>query len=44
MGMKAENKGDDGVREAFRGLVVGLTMMVVVFLVLHFFFGIKILA
>jgi len=34
-------KYDNGVSEALRGLYIGLLMMVVVFLLLHFVFGIK---
>ncbi|MGJ9385335.1 MULTISPECIES: hypothetical protein [Salipaludibacillus] len=39
--MKSVKKYDDGVSEALRGLVIGVIMMVVVFLVLHFVFGIQ---
>jgi len=39
--MKSNKKYDHGVSEALRGLFVGLLMMIVVFLLLHFVFGIK---
>ncbi|WP_281280049.1 hypothetical protein [Alteribacter natronophilus] len=36
-----EQKFDDGIGEAFRGLIMGLVLMLVVFLVIHFGFGYK---
>lgn len=41
--MAEKNKGmyDGGVKEAFQGLYVGIAMMLITFLILHFVFDIK---
>ncbi|WP_269148970.1 hypothetical protein [Evansella clarkii] len=39
--MKRKMSYDDNVSEALRGLAFGLLMMIIVFLVLHFVFGIQ---
>ncbi|SDO12071.1 hypothetical protein [Alkalicoccus daliensis] len=41
MSSKTDKSHDDGVREAFTGLIIGVTMMIVFFLILHFVFDIK---
>lgn len=41
MSLKSGRSEDDGVREALTGLFVGLTMMIALFLILHFAFDIK---